>query len=354
METIHVQFDELTQMASKQHGSGPEIQGMTSGHIGSGLVQNHAALTSTKPPPSTVFTTFSATTLLLSDTSEASSSTTIDYDAPSPSTSPNNETTTTLIHSTNVEEPNEEEDAEFDSDTFKNHLLLQPPAQLTMQEGVHEFERLEVQELVPRPSNLMLINLKWIFKVKLDEYGGVLKNKAWTAFQMDVKTAFLNGILKEEVYKYGLDQCDAVDIPMVERSKLDEDPNGTPVDPTRYRSKAYQKAPYYGKIDADHVGCQDSKKSTSGSAQFRGEKLVNWSSRKQSVLTKHIAVRYHFIKKQVKNEIVELDFVKTAYQLADIFTKALARERFEFLINCIGMQSITPEELKHLTKSDEE
>ncbi|GJY19147.1 hypothetical protein Tco_0390638 [Tanacetum coccineum] len=35
--------------------------------------------------------------------------------------------------------------------------------------------------------------------------------------------------------KYGLEQCDAVDIPMVERSKLDEDPNGTPIDPTRYQ-----------------------------------------------------------------------------------------------------------------------
>ncbi|GJX19798.1 retrovirus-related pol polyprotein from transposon TNT 1-94 [Tanacetum coccineum] len=47
-----------------------------------------------------------------------------------------------------------------------------------MQEEIHEVERLEVWELVPRPDKVMIISLKWIFKVKLDEYGGVLKNKA--------------------------------------------------------------------------------------------------------------------------------------------------------------------------------
>ncbi|GKA59667.1 hypothetical protein Tco_0758980 [Tanacetum coccineum] len=70
--------------------------------------------------------------------------------------------------------------------------------------------------------------------------------------------------------------------------------------------------------------------------------------------TKHIAVRYHFIKEQVENEVVELYFVKTAYQVADILTKALGRERFEFLLNLLGMQSITPEKLKSLAESDEE
>ncbi|GKD33651.1 hypothetical protein Tco_1249160 [Tanacetum coccineum] len=70
--------------------------------------------------------------------------------------------------------------------------------------------------------------------------------------------------------------------------------------------------------------------------------------------TKHIVVRYHFIKEQVENEVVELYVVKTDYQLADIFTKALARERFEFLIKRLGMQSITLEELKRLAESDEE
>ncbi|GJY48379.1 hypothetical protein Tco_0438335 [Tanacetum coccineum] len=96
--------------------------------------------------------------------------------------------------------------------------------------------------------------------------------------------------------------------------------------------------------DADHAGCQDSRKSTSGSAQFLGEKLLTdhgfdynkiplyrdsqsaitlSCNTMQHSRTKHIAVRYHFIKEHVENEIVELYFVKTAYQLADIFTKAL-------------------------------
>ncbi|GJT10392.1 retrovirus-related pol polyprotein from transposon TNT 1-94 [Tanacetum coccineum] len=108
-----------------------------------------------------------------------------------------------------------------------------------MQDEIHEFDRLQVWELVPRPDCVMIIALKWIYKVKLDEYGDVLKNKArllakgyrqeegidfeesftpvahieairifianaasknMTIYQMDVKTTFLNGELKEEVY----------------------------------------------------------------------------------------------------------------------------------------------------------
>nr|GFC29062.1 integrase, catalytic region, zinc finger, CCHC-type, peptidase aspartic, catalytic [Tanacetum cinerariifolium] len=47
-----------------------------------------------------------------------------------------------------------------------------------MQEELHEFEHLEVWELVPRPDKVMVITLKWIYKVKLGELGGILKNKA--------------------------------------------------------------------------------------------------------------------------------------------------------------------------------
>ncbi|GKC75224.1 hypothetical protein Tco_1125998 [Tanacetum coccineum] len=68
----------------------------------------------------------------------------------------------------------------------------------------------------------------------------------------------------------------------------------------------------------------------------------------QHSMTKYSDVRYHFIKEQVKNEFVELYFVKTGYQLADLFIKALARDRFEFLIKRLGTQSITSEELNFL------
>ena len=67
--------------------------------------------------------------------------------------------------------------------------------------------------------------------------------------------------------------------------------------------------------------------------------------------TKHIKVRYHFIKEHVEEGTVELFFVKTDYQLADLFTKALPKERFGYLVRRIGMRSLTPEELERLLES---
>ncbi|GKA55110.1 retrovirus-related pol polyprotein from transposon TNT 1-94 [Tanacetum coccineum] len=200
--------------------------------------------------------------------------------------------------------------------------------------------------------------------------------------------------------------------PMVEKNKLDEDLQGTPVDATLYRgmigSLMYQTSTY---SDADDAGCQDTRRGTSGSAQFLGDKLANWSSKKQksvaissieaeyialsrccaqilwmrsqltdygfqfnkiplycdnkSAITlyrnnvqhsiaKHIDVCYHFIKEQVQNGIVEPYFVRTEYQLADIFTKPLPRERFNFLIEKLGMRSMSPETLKRLTEEENE
>nr|GEU50093.1 retrovirus-related Pol polyprotein from transposon TNT 1-94 [Tanacetum cinerariifolium] len=456
-----------------------------------------------------------------------------------------------------------------------------------MQEELNEFERLEVWELVPRPDKVMVITLKWIYKVKLDELGGILKNKVrlvalgyrqeegidfeesfapvvrleaiWiflayaahknmVVYQMDVKTAFLNGNLWEEVYalyglkqalrawydmlssflisqdfskgsvdptlfirrngndlllvqiyvddiifvastpelcdlfanlicskfkmpmmgkilfflglqisqsprgvfinqskyaleslkKYGFESCDPVDTPMVEKSKLDEDKEGKAIDASHYHGMIgilfyltasrhdlqfaicmcarYQAPPtekhihavkiifrylrgtvnrglWYPKDSsvaltafayANHSGCQDSRRSTSGILQFLGDRLISWSS-KRSQLTdydlgfnkiptyrdnksaivlccnnvqhsrsKHIDTRYHFIKEQVEDGVIELYFVNTEYQLADIFTKALGRDRIEFLINKLGMRIFTPKTLKQLTDEVDE
>nr|GEV33286.1 hypothetical protein [Tanacetum cinerariifolium] len=108
-----------------------------------------------------------------------------------------------------------------------------------------------------------------------------------------------------------------------------------------------------------------------------GDKLVSWMSKKQNYTaissaeaeymalssaiaiscnpvhhsrTKHIHTRYHFIKEQVENSIIELYFVRTEYQLADIFTKALTEDRFKYLVRRIGMRCLTPAELEILTK----
>ncbi|GJS81764.1 hypothetical protein Tco_0748305 [Tanacetum coccineum] len=135
-------------------------------------------------------------------------------------------------------------------------------------------------------------------------------------------------------------------------------------------------------LDLDHAGCLDSRKSTSGGIQFLGgDKLVSWSSKKQDCTsmssaeaeyvslsaccrcnaaiaiscnpvqhsrTKHIDVRYHFIKEQVEKGIVELFFVGTEYQLADLFTKALSEDRFKSLVRQLGMRCLTPDELEVL------
>ncbi|GKA69609.1 hypothetical protein Tco_0775673, partial [Tanacetum coccineum] len=65
---------------------------------------------------------------------------------------------------------------------------------------------------------------------------------------------------------------------------------------------------------------------------------------------KHIDIRYQFLKEHVENGVVKLYFVRTAYQLADIFTKPLPRERFNFLIDKLGMRSKSPEKLKRLAE----
>ncbi|GJW31472.1 hypothetical protein Tco_0051504 [Tanacetum coccineum] len=156
---------------------------------------------------------------------------------------------------------------------------------------------------------------------------------------------------------------------MVEKSKLDEDKEGKTVDPLEPTEKHLICGQKYLRARYDHAGCQDTRRSTFGSMQFLGDRLVSWSSKRQKSVAiilygaeyiasrdvvQHIDIRFHFIKEHVENGVIELYFVNTEYQLADIFTKALARERIEFLINKLGMRSFTPETLKQLADEVDE
>nr|GEU69513.1 hypothetical protein [Tanacetum cinerariifolium] len=368
----------------------------------------------------------------------------------------------------------------------------------SMQEELLRFKRMDVWVLVPAPDDISPLTLKWIFKNKNHEENTVIQNKSrlvvrgyrqeegldfkesfspvarmeairiflayatyksFTVLQMNVKTAFLHGTLKEDVYVcqpegfidanhpshiyklnkalYGLKQAP--------RAWYDELltfllPNhffkGT-IDPTlfirrfdddilvvqvyvddiifgsthprpdivhaclcaRYQAKPTEKHLkevkrifYYlrgtintglwytkdssfeltGFSDADYAGCKDTFKSTSGEAQFLGEmlltdygfqfkKILIYCDSKSAIAisynpvqhsrTKHIAVRYHFIKEHVEKGMIELYFVKTDYQLADIFTKALPVDRFNYLVCRLGMRNLSPQELDRLAKS---
>ncbi|GJR83811.1 hypothetical protein Tco_0154596 [Tanacetum coccineum] len=178
---------------------------------------------------------------------------------------------------------------------------------------------------------------------------------------------------------------DSVDTPMVDKSKLDKDLQGKSVDPTNYHGKAYRKhlhavkrifrylkgtidmGLWYSKdscitltayADADHVGSQ----LTNYGLKFN--KIPLYCDNKSAITlccnnvqhsrSKHTDVGYIFIKEQVENGVLELYFVRTEYQLADIFTKALPRERFNFFVKKLGMKSMSPETLKSLVEEEDE
>nr|GFB32069.1 hypothetical protein [Tanacetum cinerariifolium] len=176
VETIHVDFDELTAMASEQISSGPALNEMTPAIISSGLMQKPSSSTPYVPPlrndwdllfqlmfdkllnpppsvdpqaPKVIAPITEVIPPVQAESTGSPSLTSVDQDAPSP----------------------------MEPKTY-NDALTQSCWIEAMQEELNEFQRLEVWELVPRPNKVLVITLKWIYKVKLDELGGILKNKA--------------------------------------------------------------------------------------------------------------------------------------------------------------------------------
>ncbi|GKB19477.1 retrovirus-related pol polyprotein from transposon TNT 1-94 [Tanacetum coccineum] len=512
LETIYMQFDELTEPMAPVHiSTGPEPILLTPGQIHSGLYLKPPNVERPVPP------TPAAQVLVVS--AGTPSSTTIDQDAPSTSYSPSSSIVQPPILHQGVAagpaikdnpfaqtdndpfvnvfspEPSSDESSFGDASSAESTQVTQPHNHLgkwsndhpldnvivepknvktamvkacwfkAMQEEIYEFDRLQVWELVPKPDCVMIIALKWIYKVKLDEYGDVLKNKAqlvakgyrqeegidfeesfapvaWIEairifianaasknmiiYQMDVKTAFLNDELKEEVYVsqpegfvdpdhpthvyclkkalYGLKRAPrewyntlsrfllenkfskgVVDPTLFTRKtgkhillvqiyiKTGRGPLRIPVDQTRFREMvsslmyltssrpdldtAMTLTSY---ADADHADCQDTWRKAEYIAisgcytqilwmrsqltdyGFAFNNIPLYCNNKSAItlccnnvqhsLSKHIDIRHHFIREQVENGVVELYFVTTDYQLANIFTKALPIERFKFLL----------------------
>ncbi|GJU57336.1 retrovirus-related pol polyprotein from transposon TNT 1-94 [Tanacetum coccineum] len=163
-----------------------------------------------------------------------------------------------------------------------------------------------IWELVPHPDKVMAINLKWIYKMKLNELGGILKNKA---------RLVARGYRQEEGINF-------------------EESSALIISLTDYGLGFNKISMYCDFKSAIALCCNNVQHSQS----------------------KHIDVRFHFIKEQVENGVEKLYFVNTEYQLANIyiFTKALGRERIKFLINKLGMRSFTPKTLKQLADEADE
>nr|GFC99823.1 retrotransposon protein, putative, unclassified [Tanacetum cinerariifolium] len=167
----------------------------------------------------------------------------------------------------------------------------------------------------------------------------------------------------ESLNKYGFESCEPVDTPMVEKSKLDEDKEERPLIHHIIVSAAISST------EAEYIALSGYcaqilwMRSQLSDYGLAFNKIPMYCDNKSAIAlccnnvqhsrSKHIDIRYHFIKEQVENGVIELYFVNAEYQLADIFTKALGRDRIEFLTNKLGVRSFTPETLKKLMNDED-
>ncbi|GJW58029.1 retrovirus-related pol polyprotein from transposon TNT 1-94 [Tanacetum coccineum] len=301
METIHVQFDKLSEpMAPVQISTGPAPTFLTSGLI------KHPRIERSVSPALAV--------LVPVNSSDTPSSTTIDQDAPSPShSSSSSELQSPSSHqgvavgSTIIED---NPFAPVDNNPFINVYASEPinldeygdilknKARLVAK-GYHQEEGIDFKESIAPVARIKTIII----------FIANAASKNITIYQMDVKITFLNGELKEEVYVSQLEGF---------------------VDPDHLIHVYHLKKALYGLKQASQAWYN----------------TLSW-----------FLLDNKFSKDtldEVEKGMVELYFMTMDYQLANIFTKALLRERFEFLLPRLGMKSMTPETLKRLQEGEEE
>ncbi|GJX46263.1 hypothetical protein Tco_0271453 [Tanacetum coccineum] len=263
-----------------------------------------------------------------------------------------------------------------------------------MQDELNQFKRLDVWELVPLPEGRHAIKVKWLWKNKTDAENIVIRNKSRLVakvfsnrfaklmkdnfemsmmcemklflglqFHQSPRGIFINlsQYTMEHLKKHEMEKCDNVTTLMA-TAKIDAD-----LQDFGFELIAYS--------DANLVGCLDDYKSIYGGLQFLGDKPDSWSSKKHDCTArstteaKYISLsaccaqfiwmrtqlldygyRQQDFNEHVERGTIELYFVGTEYQLVDLFTKALPRVWFEYLVHRIGMRCITPTELERLAK----
>ncbi|GJU41713.1 retrovirus-related pol polyprotein from transposon TNT 1-94 [Tanacetum coccineum] len=346
IETIHVDFDELTAIASEQSSLEPALHEMTPATPSSGLVPN--------PPPSAPVASpvhvEEAPTLV--ESTGLSSTTTVDQDAPSPKTVSEESSSSDVISTTvHPDAPISEHPIKWTKDHPIQNIIGELSRPVSTRLQLHEqalfcYYDAFLTSVEPNTYKEALTHSCWIeaMQEELNEFeqsfAPVARLEAvriflaftahmnMTVYQMDVKTAFLNGILREEVYvsrawydllssfllsqgffkgtidptlfisrkgkdillslkgiflnqskyaleslkKYGMESCDLVDTPMVEKSRLDEDTQGKAIDSTHYRGMVstlmyltFNRPDLVYADYVDHAGYQDTRRSTSRS-----------------------------------------------------------------------------------------
>ncbi|GJZ23066.1 retrovirus-related pol polyprotein from transposon TNT 1-94 [Tanacetum coccineum] len=292
IETIHVDFDELTAMDSEHSSLGPALHEMTPATIGSrthvkpSSFQHFAEFLNPSPSvdhlaPEVVALINEVISPVLADSTGSPLSTTIDQDAPSPS-----------------------------NDPYFGVLILEIPSDQSSSSG-------SIHTIVHPDHQIYEHNSKWTKDHPLENIIGELARPVSTRLKLHEQTifcyydAFLTAIEPRDYKDALLNPC--LDTPMVEKSKLDEDKEGKAIDPSHLYCARYQARPtekhlnavkrmfrylkgtihrglWYPKdssialtafADADHAGCQDTRHSTSGSMQLFGDRLVSWPSKRQ-------------------------------------------------------------------------
>nr|GEX93523.1 ribonuclease H-like domain-containing protein [Tanacetum cinerariifolium] len=278
-----------------------------------------------------------------------------------------------------------------------------------------------IEQVCGNPSRPVQTRLKWLWKNKKDEDQTVICNvakgyaqeegidfeksfalvarleavrifvayaahKSFPIYQMDMKTAFLNGPLKEEIYVAQLDEFVDPDHPekvyriRKDLYRLKQAPRAwtsNPPIPTWYLYQSGQGSSFglTGFSDADHARCIDTRKSTSGGIQFLGDKLVSWMLKKQDCTTMSSVEAEYVVLSASCSQVMWMRTQLQDYGLhynkiplycdsqsaiaiscnpiqhsSDMVTKALPEDRFKYLVRRIGMRCLTPAELKVLAK----